>query len=393
MICLRRIIVVISILVFLLGINAISAKEIIVDLDGAGDFISINDAINAANGGDSILIKNGEYSVDTITISKPLTIEGESMAGVILSSEHPSGLFNIKAETQLKKMTLISTVSNAIEVASNDVFMEYITHSPEGYSTISTDPNQVINNLIINHCMFYKGLEIQGAKNMLIKNTDFIGSWGLELKAITSDIESCEFSGGKVIMDSSCNDVVFKKCVFEDYDHSCFSMNGNSNKVYNCLFQNITGLLSSALILQGENNEIKGCTFQYNDEGIYVVNGTDSEIKYNNFLENIICGVNGESGYINDNGYWVGMNVDDNWWGHATGPYHESLNPGGEGDNISGYVELNSWMNSISTWTEGSGSGQINNNDDNTEVVTPGFGLLLLILTFCIALLVLSQKR
>ncbi len=33
-----------------------------------------------------------------------------------------------------------------------------------------------------------------------------------------------------------------------------------------------------------------------------------------------------------------------NWWGHASGPYHPTLNPGGSGDSVSNYVNFDPWL-------------------------------------------------
>ena len=38
------------------------------------------------------------------------------------------------------------------------------------------------------------------------------------------------------------------------------------------------------------------------------------------------------------------VNAKDNWWGHASGPYHPDSNPGGLGDRVSDYVDFIPWL-------------------------------------------------
>ena len=37
----------------------------------------------------------------------------------------------------------------------------------------------------------------------------------------------------------------------------------------------------------------------------------------------------------------------NNWWGHPTGPYHATLNPDGQGDAVSDFVEFDPWTTYI----------------------------------------------
>jgi hypothetical protein len=62
---------------------------------------------------------------------------------------------------------------------------------------------------------------------------------------------------------------------------------------------------------------------------------TGTTIKWNNFNDNL-------NGFL-----WTGtadINARYNWWGDPTGPYHPELNPSGEGDKISNYVDFEPWL-------------------------------------------------
>ena len=65
-----------------------SGGTYVVDANGGGDYSSISDAVSAASGGETIFIKNGEYTeTSKIDIgTKQLTFTGESQDGVIIKS-------------------------------------------------------------------------------------------------------------------------------------------------------------------------------------------------------------------------------------------------------------------------------------------------------------------
>ena len=113
--------------------------------------------------------------------------------------------------------------------------------------------------------------------------------------------------------------------------------------------------------------EITGATISHNNGGIYVLDST-LEAHFNNIVDNPYLGVGKYGSGIAD--------VTHNWWGDASGPYHESLNPGGEGDAISGIMDFEPWLEArvvaakIETVT---GGGTVDARDEaDTEVVVDG---------------------
>ena len=65
-----------------------SGDTYVVDANGGGDYQTISSAVSAATGGETIFIKNGEYTeTSKIDIgTKQLTFTGESRDGVIIKS-------------------------------------------------------------------------------------------------------------------------------------------------------------------------------------------------------------------------------------------------------------------------------------------------------------------
>jgi len=65
-----------------------------------------------------------------------------------------------------------------------------------------------------------------------------------------------------------------------------------------------------------------------NSKGIEINSGSGGHVaEYNHIMENV------QGIYVS---YRAAMKAEDNYWGHASGPYHESLNPEGQGNSVNG---------------------------------------------------------
>jgi hypothetical protein len=81
---------------------------------------------------------------------------------------------------------------------------------------------------------------------------------------------------------------------------------------------------------------MQGSTISNNDGGIYVCDDSTLGAHFNNIADNTVYGVRNDGGGMVDATY--------NWWGHASGPYHETLNPDGRGNEVIGNVDFEPWL-------------------------------------------------
>jgi hypothetical protein len=57
------------------------------------------------------------------------------------------------------------------------------------------------------------------------------------------------------------------------------------------------------------------------------------------------CSITNNEGYaVLNQSANVLVNAENNWWGHANGPYHPTANPSGLGDTVSDYVDFSPWL-------------------------------------------------
>jgi len=113
--------------------------------------------------------------------------------------------------------------------------------------------------------------------------------------------------------------------------------------------------------------EITGSTISNNRIGIDVFDST-MEAHFNNIVGNTYLGVENHGSGTAD--------ATHNWWGDASGPYHESLNPSGRGDEVSDGVDFEPWLESgiVAAKTETViGGGIVDAKDEaGTDVVVDG---------------------
>ena len=132
----------------------------IVDADGTADFTTIQDAINIASPGDSIIVKAGIY-IENIIIHKSLNIESTKGAeNTIIHAFNPSEhLVQITANfVELKGFTIRNTSANHISgLLLNNV--EYC---------------EISRNIIANHC---RGIDLKYSHNNVIKDNYALDNW------------------------------------------------------------------------------------------------------------------------------------------------------------------------------------------------------------------------
>ena len=83
---------------------------------------------------------------------------------------------------------------------------------------------------------------------------------------------------------------------------------------------------------------IQGSTISDNFVGVIIYDNSDVKAQFNNIAGDGWHGVWNEGGEVVD--------ATKNWWGHASGPYHATLNAAGEGPDVTGHVDFIPWLGS-----------------------------------------------
>jgi len=276
-------------------------------------FNSVRAATYAAQEGHTVYITEGEYNEGSEwwAIEKPLTVvgAGPELVTINRSGAGTYGLY-IKANgVTLKGFTFIGPSTNAtwaygfkIEDCSNLVIEDVVV---KGCRRTGIDLNGVSNAQLKNveaENNTGAGIALRKGSNILVQGAiaQNNGWGGLALFAITGE---------------TLEDVTIEDSVFSQNPAGIYAQGG--------------GTFSEIVI---QNNQIT-----QNGAGVAILSGVNPSgitVQGNRIAGNTNFGVYNESTDV--------LTATCNWWGHETGPKHES-NPGGSGDKISGNVTFNPW--------------------------------------------------
>jgi parallel beta-helix repeat protein len=250
---------------------------IVVDNGGNHDYTTIQDAIDNANEGDTIFIKEGIY-YEHLIIDKSVYLIGENKETTIIDGSHLGNVVLINADYVMINGLTIRNCGrkylNSVLIlneSDNSIIVNNIIHAfteehifNSGVVLIASDSNIITGNTIIN--VTYSIVMALSSSNSINKNT-FIGMnpWN-------------SFCGGISIGLS------------------------NYNKIYHNRFSNY----GMCFLMQlSKYNEISLNSFEGNDFGIFLFFSNNIRITNNNFIDNLINVINlkGNNVHINGN-YW-----------------------------------------------------------------------------------------
>ena len=344
-----------------------SAKIITVD-DGSGeDYTRVQDAINASEDGDTVLVNEGVY-YENVVVNKTISLIGSGMENTTIDGGSIDDVVRIEADwvnvsgfsltnsDYWKAGIMIESDNNTIKDTNcsnnrrygiriksceNNTIMDNICRDNINYG-ISLAWGS--NNLIQNNTCYDVDMGIMlfySPNNTVIKNTCTNVSYGIRI----------DTGGENIISGNTCSFNVYTGLYMIQYCHN--------NTIAGNTFNN--NGWRGAYIERSNNNLIDGNTLLHNDRGIrfYMCN---HNIISNNTLRNNIVGLeftrlshNNSLRYntiYNNSDY--GINVTEqnhftihasyNFWGHSSGPYHPSNNSNGKGDNVSDDVEFMPWL-------------------------------------------------
>jgi len=278
------------------GINDnVAGQTLIVRCDGDGNYTSIQEAIDAANPGDTVYVWSGTY-YETVAINKTITLYGMDRNITIIDSNNEFYAVVIQASDVTLSGFTIKNNTVGIYVGGNEsnsnvtITNNIITKNKDGiYLGNKSNDNTVFGNIIIENDG--DGIRLYGSiENEIYENT------------ITD-----HNSYGIVLWDSSYNNIISKNIIFNNRngvglrrwsDNNVISENNvtkNKNSGIIIAFSYYNNLTSNTVTDNGNGISINDASENFisknyianNHRGIYLYDSTDNIIDEDNvFLDN-----------------------------------------------------------------------------------------------------------
>ncbi len=138
-----------------------NSDTIIVDDDGTADYETIEQAIEAAQNGDSIFVRSGLYQEQNMIIDKTLTLTGEEAATTIVQGDGSQTLCIIRAnEVSISNFTFTGgggeNIGSNLDISADECIISdnIITNNEDVGITIHDSSDVIIQNNVITYCPF-----------------------------------------------------------------------------------------------------------------------------------------------------------------------------------------------------------------------------------------------
>lgn len=279
-------------------------------------------------------IRNSKNGV-TIESLGIVEIENSEMANNMLSGIHIIGQANVVVQNNVIQsnehgVSAIGNISSNIEVARN-----HISDNTHGIYVHTTDENVsrihslTISDNVLQHNAYGIRLHAEGGyegyicNSSITNNTVRFNERGIDIKSqrnAFSWISNVTLSENKVFANENGISLDANRADAPPLGNLSF----DSEMIRNIVSaNNNTGIE----ILGDVRVNLTDNSVSYNSYGISI-DSQDNWARRNDIYQNSLYGM-----YVNNG---ATINATYNYWGDASGPYHENLNPAGQGDHVNG---------------------------------------------------------
>ncbi len=304
-------------------------------IEGGNGYETLAEAIEAAQSGDVIYGKAGNYSVNGITISKDLTIKANETGTIVLDGNYLE-MFNVSSSFSLTLANLDLTKGGS---------------GGGGFVTLNGGTLNLINCTLTKIDTSRKGgaiylssesiVNIEGCHFENIKSTNkaavifTLSNMISVVKIKDSSFNDINSTDGSALMEIHGN-LSIERSNFTnikgsngEYFSGAIAMPGYYNNAFisECQFINITGGSGSSIFLNAGNLTVSKSVFMNNrnTQGtIYVYNSSSANINYNLFIDNV-CNANNNGKDIFLMYGKANLNADYNFFGNNSQPTENEI--------------------------------------------------------------------
>lgn len=324
--------------------QGVEGRTITVNDNGGADYRKIQDAIDDADGGDTIRVFKGTY-YENVIVNKRVDLIGNGSANTtIYHNQYSDG---------------VTITADWVNLSGFRVTKSWWGSPSEASIRVESDHNMIFDTNCSNN---ERGISLSRAHhNTLFNNSCFKNDFGMYQSSSWNNTfinNSCVSNSEAGIKIRYSFQSVLIGNTYSNNNYGIYLYSSLNSTITNnsCLSNNEIGLnfrYSSQNILM--NN-----SYSYNDYGIYLYSSRNNSFLYDAITENQIgihlnnsnnntfhyCEIldNAEYGMSAPNNIEYAINATQNYWGDSSGPFHEGSNPNGLGDNVTDNVEYDPWI-------------------------------------------------
>jgi parallel beta-helix repeat protein len=264
------------ILLFVLGVTVTQAgaEVFTVDINGGGNYSTIQEAVNNAQNGDMILVNPGVYQ-ENVAVNKELMIVSNPDL----------------AANQTNRTYVIGAISekDVFDIYSNNVIIEglYIIGGPSGVERgeVGINLEGVQNCSLINNALVLNdiGISLNGSKsNYIDNNLVSLGEDGIVLVDSNDNILSnntVTTNANGISLNNSMNNTLDNNAADSNMVGVLLEMSERNMLTYNIIMRNADGIRGDA----ARSNIIINNSLFLNDIGMYLTGSADNSIYENRF--------------------------------------------------------------------------------------------------------------
>lgn len=246
------------------------------------NYVTIQEAINASNNGDIIIVRDGTYT-ENIDVDKSLTIRSENGSAftTVIAANSNNHVFEVTADyVNINGFTVIGATADRVPLNTAGIFLSLGVN----YCNIS-DNNASYNG---------DGIWLHGSCNNMIANNiaNSNGNYGIFLFSICNNntlinntVNSNNVTGIE-LWGSNNNMIVNNTASSNDRGIYLFDSSSNILLGNNASDNNYGSYHYGIYLLKSRNNNLTNNILSNNDYGIYMISSNSSNIKHNNFINN-----------------------------------------------------------------------------------------------------------
>ena len=343
-------------------------------------FNRIQDAIDAADHGDSIRVWEGTYE-EQIIINKTLSLIGNSSATTIINGTGEGDVVTLNAMWINVSGFRISSSGMEWPSAGIRIFQGhaniYSSNCSGNYIGIYIEDSDfhiiqmnvcngneqmglyakfsqfnIVENNIFNHNDRH-GIWYYGCDNTTVFNNTFLNNDddGIAFSYSSRDNyihnNTANYNGNGIsLWPAHYNRVENNTCNYNSWRGIALGFSNNNLVENNICINTNRGIVLSYSF----HNTLRNNNIESNRIGIQLTGTSFTGYSKNNTVYWNTISDNTEYGIDCSNNDGNMVNAVNNWWGDASGPYHPEKNSEGKGDTVTDYVEFDPWIGKQKTW-------------------------------------------